>query len=121
MIFLRLAARTKKTVARYFNALQQEICHFAKWNKAAAATPTDTIYFGGGTPTSVDPIYIEKTLALLKEAFLISDDTEITIEINPGTLTLDKASRYKKAGINRVSVGLQAWAGFSAGNSGPNS
>ena len=43
---------------------------------------------------------------------MIKDNAEITIEINPGTLTVDKANRYQGAGINRASVGLQAWQDF---------
>nr|WP_320026796.1 radical SAM family heme chaperone HemW [uncultured Acetobacterium sp.] len=110
--FSSFECQDEKMVARYFKALYQEIINFAGQNKDIALTPVDTIYFGGGTPSSVEPVYIETTLALLKEAFLITDKVEITIEINPGTLTLEKARRYKNAGVNRVSVGLQAWQDF---------
>ena len=96
----------------YFKALQQEIRKFASDNKHLMVAPVDTIYFGGGTPSAVDAGYIEAALDLLKEVFVITADAEITIEINPGTLTNEKASRYQKAGINRASVGLQAWQNF---------
>lgn len=110
--FSSFGCQENQTVARYFNALHREINKFAEQHKEVPLTPVDTIYFGGGTPSSVDPVYIETTLVLLKEVFCIADNAEITIEINPGTLTLEKARRYKKAGINRVSVGLQAWQDF---------
>ncbi len=109
--FSSFSGLSEETIRNYFEALHKEIKNFAKDNNNSVPV-VDTIYFGGGTPSAVDAGYIETTLALLKEVFVISDDAEITIEINPGTLTGDKASRYKKAGINRASVGLQAWQDF---------
>ncbi|MCI8833604.1 MAG: oxygen-independent coproporphyrinogen III oxidase [Clostridia bacterium] len=63
-----------------------------------------TVYIGGGTPSYIDSKYIVK---LLKE-INIEKAEEITIEINPGTVTKEKLRDYKKAGINRLSIGLQA-------------
>ena len=103
---------SEEMIEIYFQALQREIRKFASDNKDLKLPPVDTIYFGGGTPSAVNAGYIEAALALLKEVFVVKGDAEITIEINPGTLTADKASRYKKAGINRASVGLQAWQDF---------
>ncbi len=110
--FSSFACQSEEAIKDYFAALHQEIRIFVTANKEAALPAVDTIYFGGGTPTAVEAGLIEKTLALLKEVFAIKADAEITIEINPGTLTGEKASRYKNAGINRVSVGLQAWQDF---------
>ena len=62
-----------------------------------------TIYIGGGTPSYIDSKYI---LEILKEIDLNSVE-EITIEVNPGTVTREKLIDYKKAGINRLSIGLQ--------------
>lgn len=107
--FSSFACQEEEIITAYFKDLQQEIKNFAKKNKNADISKVDTIYFGGGTPSSVRAEHIEAILALFKEVFVICDDAEITIEINPGTLTAKKASRYKKAGINRVSMGLQAW------------
>ena len=66
----------------------------------------DTIYFGGGTPSFIDSKYIKQVLDILS-MFNINDEAEITIEVNPNSLTQDKAIEYKKMGINRVSIGLQ--------------
>lgn len=66
-----------------------------------------TIYIGGGTPSSVDAKYIGYILNKLKEKFNIKEDAEITIEINPGTVTEEKLNQYKEYGINRLSIGLQ--------------
>lgn len=68
-----------------------------------------TIYIGGGTPSSIDSKYIVDILNTIKN---VGDDAivvpkEITIEINPGTITEEKLIDYKKAGINRLSIGLQ--------------
>ena len=68
----------------------------------------DTVYFGGGTPSFIDEKYIVGALRQIKNCYKITDDAEITIEINPGTLSPEKVKAYKKAGINRFSVGLQS-------------
>lgn len=96
-------------VKRYFDALQKEIKIFAIKNKGGKVPLVDTIYFGGGTPSAVPPEYIRETMGLLGEVFSISEDAEQTIEINPGTLSADKAQIFREAGFNRVSMGLQAW------------
>ena len=95
----------------YFKALQKEIKTFAikNKNKNKKKIMVDTIYFGGGTPSSVAPEYISETAALLDDVFSISKDVEQTIEINPGTLDQKKAEIFRAAGFNRVSIGLQAW------------
>ena len=68
----------------------------------------NTIYIGGGTPSFIDSKYIVKIIEKLKESFNIISKAEITIEINPGTINEKKIIDYKKLGINRISIGLQA-------------
>ena len=67
----------------------------------------DTLYIGGGTPSVIDESYIAMLIAAAKKYFNLSKSAEITIEINPGTVSASKISLYKKCGINRFSVGLQ--------------
>ena len=67
----------------------------------------DTVYFGGGTPSFVDPKYIEGAMRQIRNYYKIADGAEITIEMNPGTVTEEKVRRYEKIGFNRFSVGLQ--------------
>lgn len=67
----------------------------------------DTVYFGGGTPSSIDPKYIYGAVKQIIKFLHLSDDPEITIELNPGTVSEEKIATYKRAGINRFSVGLQ--------------
>ncbi len=67
----------------------------------------DTLYIGGGTPSVIDEKYIAMLIASAKKNFNLADNAEITIEMNPGTVSAGKISTYKKCGINRFSVGLQ--------------
>lgn len=83
------------TIEKYFEALKKEI-------KAYKIENLDTIYFGGGTPSFVDSKYIKEIIELLPKA------KEVTLELNPGTVDEEKFIAYKKMGVNRLSIGLQA-------------
>lgn len=67
----------------------------------------DTVYIGGGTPSVVDYKYIGAALKQIRTSFALSPHPEITIEMNPGTVSKEKIDAYKSYGINRFSVGLQ--------------
>lgn len=67
----------------------------------------DTVYFGGGTPSVIDPSYIYGAMKQIKKCFKLSKNPEITIEMNPGTVSEQKIATYKRAGVNRFSIGLQ--------------
>ena len=67
----------------------------------------NTLYIGGGTPSVIDEQYIAMLVAAAKKNFNLTADAEITIEMNPGTVSAAKINTYKKCGINRFSVGLQ--------------
>ena len=90
-------------IDNYFSALEKEIDSFNIENKEIF-----TIYIGGGTPSFCDSKYIVRLMSLLKYKFSIKEDAEITIEVNPGTVSEEKLLDYKKAGINRLSIGLQS-------------
>lgn len=68
----------------------------------------NTIYFGGGTPSIIDSKDIVKILDTIRSNFEVASDAEITIEVNPGTVTKEKLQDYKDCGINRLSIGLQS-------------
>ncbi len=71
---------------------------------------TDTIYFGGGTPSLLEaPLILSILEALAKEGFVWSRNAEITVEINPGTIDQKKLDQYSAIGINRFSVGAQTF------------
>ena len=67
----------------------------------------DTLYIGGGTPSVIDESYIAMLLSSAKKNFNLAENAEITIEMNPGTVSAGKIATYKRCGINRFSVGLQ--------------
>lgn len=69
----------------------------------------DTIYFGGGTPSLLDGVLLEKIVSALREGFSIADP-EVTLEADPETITAEKASAWRDAGFNRISLGVQSFA-----------
>lgn len=90
----------------YFAALNKEI---QSYEKIAQDYLVPTIFIGGGTPSCVDPSYILELMNTVRKVFPIDHKRlEVTIEINPGTITKDKLVTYGEAGINRLSFGLQS-------------
>jgi oxygen-independent coproporphyrinogen III oxidase len=69
----------------------------------------DSIYLGGGTPSLLDAENVFVLLNSVRQKFAVSNDLEITIEVNPGTITLDKLTGYRKAGVNRINIGIQSF------------
>ena len=67
----------------------------------------DTVYIGGGTPSVIDPAYIYGAMKQIKKLFKLSKNPEVTIEMNPGTVSENKIATYKRAGVDRFSIGLQ--------------
>lgn len=92
----------------YVNCLLKEIEASTYGSKSGNKYIVDTIFIGGGTPSCLDADYIVEILCKLKEKFTISDDCECTIEVNPGTVDFSKLKKYRKLGINRLSIGLQS-------------
>lgn len=88
----------------YHQALCQEIKKFA----SEGSESIDTIYLGGGTPSTYPPQLLLDTFGILKESFNFSPDIEVTLEVNPGTVTQERLAAWSKAGINRLSVGVQS-------------
>ena len=69
-----------------------------------------TIYFGGGTPSILEPETINKMLQAINAHYAVSNDAEITLEANPDDITAAKAKAWKQMGINRFSIGVQSFA-----------
>ncbi|REJ75328.1 MAG: coproporphyrinogen III oxidase family protein [Acidobacteria bacterium] len=69
----------------------------------------DTIYFGGGTPSLLNPGQLERILKAVHERFEISEDREITVEMNPATVTLGQLEQFRAMGVNRASFGVQTF------------
>lgn len=89
-------------IEKYINALKKEIKHTLK-----SKDKIDTIYIGGGTPSVIDSKYIIEILQEIYNIAGLDENREVTIEINPGTINKEKIEDYKKAKINRISIGLQ--------------
>lgn len=94
------------TAESYFDALKKEI---ELYYNTMRYNLIDTIFIGGGTPSCVNQKHINEVLNLCKIKFNISEACEISIESNPGTLDIEKLTSYQKSGINRISIGLQAY------------
>ena len=88
----------------YVQKLKQEIEQRSKNIK----NYVDTIYIGGGTPSIINLEYITEILNCIRENYKVKKNAEITIEVNPGTVTEEKLQEFKSAGINRLSIGLQS-------------
>lgn len=102
-------------IPSYFDALNEEIKYFASYKVPSCDIPfdeddtCDTVYFGGGTPSLPESLFIARTLENILSLYRISpDNAEITIEANPFTITPEKLSAYRKAGFNRISIGIQS-------------
>jgi len=91
---------------KYFKALIEEI-YLRK--KVLKNKLIKTIYFGGGTPSIVESKLIAQVIDVVKTNFNISPKAEISIEVNPESARLQKLIGYRNFGINRISIGLQAW------------
>jgi len=97
---------SKEGIKEYFEALYLEIEQYSNFLESYTVS---TIFIGGGTPSVVESSYIEGIMEKLMRVFHIDQGRlEATIEINPGTVTREKLLAYKRAGINRISFGLQS-------------
>ena len=89
---------------RYVDALLTEIRGAAEPN-----TPADSIFFGGGTPSLLEPSEIGGIIAACRQSFNLASDAEVTLEANPETVTLDRLELFRAAGVNRLSYGVQSF------------
>ncbi len=95
--------KSAEIVESYVSALAAEI------EKFSAKEIIDTIYFGGGTPSLLSSKQLEKILTKIHGKFFVADDSEITMEMNPATVTLETLREYKTLGVNRASFGAQTF------------
>ena len=104
--------QTSDAVDRYVNALCREIEGFtisSPESKIQNPKSADTIYFGGGTPSLLSPAHVDKILEAVRNSFVIAKDAEITMEMNPATVTPETLAEYKSLGVNRASFGVQTF------------
>jgi oxygen-independent coproporphyrinogen III oxidase len=96
----------EELIPSYFATMEKEIFYYSKLLENYSVK---TVFIGGGTPSLVDPSYIYNIINLCRRCFDIVENAETSIESNPGTLTFEKLLSYRSMGINRLSIGLQAW------------
>jgi len=89
---------------RFLAALKREM----RMNSGAALV-FDTLYIGGGTPSVLKSEAIGQIIETASRYFSIASDAEITLEVNPGTVTLDNLSEYRRFGVNRLNIGVQSF------------
>ena len=65
----------------------------------------DTVYMGGGTPSLFDPSEIRGIIDAVRHRFTLEPDTEITLEVNPGTVGQHRLAAYRQSGVNRINIG----------------
>jgi oxygen-independent coproporphyrinogen-3 oxidase len=90
----------------YIDSLKKEIdlCSEKKY-----FSEIQTIYFGGGTPSKIPAVRIEEILNQINKYFTLNTKAEISIEVNPGSITKTSLKQYKEFGINRLSIGIQSF------------
>lgn len=91
---------------QYHRALMTEIKQFG--NAVGKKLPLDTIYFGGGTPSTYPDHLLMELFTALRALFDFDKTTEVTIEVNPGTVRKEQLSLWRTIGINRLSIGVQS-------------
>jgi oxygen-independent coproporphyrinogen-3 oxidase len=97
---------TKQRVDLYWAALFMEL---KELTQKVNNDLLQTIYLGGGTPSLVEPFFIGELIKKIKSSFRVIPAAEITMEINPASITEEKITALKRAGINRLSVGIQSF------------
>jgi oxygen-independent coproporphyrinogen III oxidase len=93
-------------IPAYVAALCEEIQHVGAL--AAEQVPVHTIFFGGGTPSLLEPGQVAAILAAVASIFNVQTGAEISLEANPGTLTQAQLVRLRESGVNRLSLGVQS-------------
>jgi oxygen-independent coproporphyrinogen-3 oxidase len=86
----------------YVRALEEEI------RRAGDGSTADTIFFGGGTPSLLEPAEVARLIDACRDVFVVAPDAEVTLETNPETVTIDRMEGFRAAGVTRVSLGVQS-------------
>lgn len=102
----------EEIVEKYIKAVTKELKKYLENKEFMKNYNVTTIYIGGGTPSYIDSKYIVEILKEIEKKLVNNDtkfqDIEITLEVNPGTINEEKVNLYKKAKINRISMGVQS-------------
>ncbi|MGI8835633.1 MAG: radical SAM family heme chaperone HemW [Pyrinomonadaceae bacterium] len=94
------------TAERYVASVVREM---TSWHEVDQPKPIDTIYFGGGTPSLLSSAQLDTLMHAVRERFAVSANAEVTMEMNPGTVTEEGLTSFRELGINRASFGAQTF------------
>lgn len=94
-------------IPAYLKALKQETLRVAELDDKESEI--HTVFLGGGTPSLIAPDQLRDLLTSIRAAFTVRTDAEISMEVNPGTVTREKMVGYQQLGVNRVSLGVQSF------------
>ena len=94
--------------SRYVGALDREIRRAPSLDRSEPRT-ADTIFFGGGTPSLLEPADVARLIQSCHDSYDMADDTEVTLETNPETVTEARLEQFRRAGVNRISFGVQSF------------
>jgi len=98
---------TSDNISSFLQSLKREIKYFAQTYSSGRIITS--IFFGGGTPSLMQPEYLEEIISATADNFNVSAEAEVTMETNPGTVDREKLRKFKAAGINRISIGVQSF------------
>ncbi len=101
--------KSEETVERYVSALCLEVQRSPQSAVRSPQIEVDTVYFGGGTPSLLAPKQLEKILNAIHKKFSVAENAEVTMEMNPATVSLETLRDYKNLGVNRASFGAQTF------------
>ncbi len=102
---LKVESTLQDVSAGYIDLMLKEI-EMARFTSEATYVPT--IFFGGGTPSLMEPSDLSRVISKISDLFTLAADCEITMEANPDTLTLERLQGFRSSGINRLSIGMQS-------------
>jgi len=97
---------THQNIDDFLSAVIEEIKFY---RKKYGDVNISTIFFGGGTPSLLEPKHIERIINSIIKYYNVDENAEITLETNPGTVDLNKLKNFGEIGINRLSIGVQSF------------
>ena len=93
-------------IPSYVDALSQEL---RVWASALGHPRVNTVFFGGGTPSMLSPKQMNSLMSLIRREFAVQADAEISAEVNPDDVTVERITGFREAGLNRISMGVQSF------------
>ncbi len=105
---LYMERHRESRVRLFLRALERELRLYAH-GAGLREIPVHTIYLGGGTPTTLTPRQLLRVLDAIREAFVVDDEAEVSVEVHPGTVTREGFETLRQGGVTRLSVGGQSF------------